>query len=435
MYAQRSGKLSGAVANPIPWRSDSHLNDPVVGGFYDAGDTLKLQFPLATSLAFLAWGALEFPQGYAAAGATEAALDNLRWGAAFLMACHPSDNVYIAQIGEPGADHSMWGRPEEDTSSRPAYTWDASKPASDAAGAAASALAATSLLFTASDPAFAAACLDHAQRLFAFASKYEGKYSASQPGPTYVYPSTQFEDDLAFAAAWLYRATREPSYLEAARTYLKRAQYSRNYFVSWDSVFIPADILLLSLGAGPVEGVDHAWQVDEFLASWQQGKNGIKFSPQGLALAPLGGWGNLRHSANAAFMQVLHAKHTADAGKRTACLAWARKQIDYMLGLAGSDRSFVVGYGRDPPTHPHHRAASCPPAPAPCTFNTAFTAPGPNPHVIAGALVGGPGGPGDAYTDVRSDFKANEVAVDYQAGFTGALAGLTEMLATQGGSS
>ena len=125
MYAQRSGKLSGAVANPIPWRSDSHLNDPVVGawgkegggeggggaccvgalcvqaltvmhssntsrvrcpcacvskppppphppgGFYDAGDTLKLQFPLATSLAFLAWGALEFPQGYAAAGATE----------------------------------------------------------------------------------------------------------------------------------------------------------------------------------------------------------------------------------------------------------------------------------------------------------------------------------------------------------------------------
>ena len=29
--------------------------------------------------------------------------------------------------------------------------------------------------------------------------QYEGKYSASQPGPTYVYPSTQFEDDLAFA--------------------------------------------------------------------------------------------------------------------------------------------------------------------------------------------------------------------------------------------
>ena len=101
--------------------------------------------------------------------------------------------------------------------------------------------------------------------------------------------------------------------------------------------------------------------------------------------------------------------------------------------------------------------------------------------------MGGPGGPGDAYTDVRSDYKANEVggggggglgregrwhaaavacacplppppppvthappthvcphplppnhtqvAVDYQAGFTGALAGLTEMLAMQGGSS
>ena len=31
-YAQRSGKLSEAEANPVPWRGDSHLDDPVVGG-------------------------------------------------------------------------------------------------------------------------------------------------------------------------------------------------------------------------------------------------------------------------------------------------------------------------------------------------------------------------------------------------------------------
>ena len=190
--------------------------------------------------------------------------------------------------------------------------------------------------------------------------QYEGKYSASQPGPTYVYPSTQFEDDLAFAVGgWpgqqrgkcggvaalnlppdgaptpdlaltssapspplplphrppgctappgSPRTWRPPAPTSSARRWgggrgvareaggegrgshavccapkLTRRrrppppppppQYSRNYFVSWDSVFIPADILLLSLGAGPVEGVDHAWQVDEFLASWQQGEH------------------------------------------------------------------------------------------------------------------------------------------------------------------
>lgn len=41
------------------------------GGFHDAGDHLKLNFPLATSLSFLAWGVLEFPAAYAATAQTE----------------------------------------------------------------------------------------------------------------------------------------------------------------------------------------------------------------------------------------------------------------------------------------------------------------------------------------------------------------------------
>ncbi len=71
-------------------------------------------------------------------------------------------------------DHAYWGRPEDQTGPRPAFVWDASKPASDAAAAAASALAATSLLFESSDGEYAGACLDHARRLFSFASKVGG---------------------------------------------------------------------------------------------------------------------------------------------------------------------------------------------------------------------------------------------------------------------
>ena len=33
----------------------------------------------------------------------QVALDNLRWGADYLMACHKQPDTYIAQIGEPGA--------------------------------------------------------------------------------------------------------------------------------------------------------------------------------------------------------------------------------------------------------------------------------------------------------------------------------------------
>jgi endoglucanase len=55
---------------------------------------------------------------------------------------------------------------------------------------------------------------------------------------------------------------------------------------------------------------------------------------------------------------------------------------------------------------------------------------GPNPQVLYGGLVGGPND-GDSYKDVRSDYVSNEVAVDYNAGFTGALAGLVQMLQEQ----
>ena len=46
-----------------------------------------------------------------------------------------------------------------------------------------------------------------------------------------------------------------------------------------------------------------------------------------------------------------------------------------------------------------------------------------NPHTLTGALVGGPN-ENDLYADVRRDYRANEVTTDYNAGFTGALAGM-----------
>ena len=66
-------------------------------------------------------------------------------------------------------------------------------------------------------------------------------------------------------------------------------------------------------------------------------------------------------------------------------------------------------------------ASNCPaPSPAPLL----------PPQVLYGALVGGPVGPGDGetYRDVRNDYKSNEVSLDYNAGFTGALAGLLTLL-------
>ena len=81
--AQRSGNLS--VGNTIEWRQSSHLDDrgeegeDLSGGYYDAGDTVKFGFPLSSSLTVLAWGGLQYEEGYKAAGSLADLEGTVRW--------------------------------------------------------------------------------------------------------------------------------------------------------------------------------------------------------------------------------------------------------------------------------------------------------------------------------------------------------------------
>lgn len=54
--------------------------------------------------------------------------------------------------------------------------------------------------------------------------------------------------------------------------------------------------------------------------------------------------------------------------------------------------------------------------------------PGPNPQILYGALVGGPGQDG-SYNDDRTDYVKNEVACDYNAGYQSAVAGEARCMA------
>ena len=42
--------------NRVEWRTDSTMQDPVLGGWYDAGDHVKFNLPMAYSASMLAWG-------------------------------------------------------------------------------------------------------------------------------------------------------------------------------------------------------------------------------------------------------------------------------------------------------------------------------------------------------------------------------------------
>lgn len=418
--AQRSGRLPENFR--VRWRGDSGLEDgrdaglDLTGGYYDAGDGVKFGLPMAGAMTLLAWGGLEFRAGYERAGQLGYLLDAVRWGADWLMKAHPEPEVFYAQVGRGDLDHAFWGPPEAMRMERPSFRVDAERPGSDVAGEAAAALAATAVLFRESDPDYAARCLTHARQLFAFADRYRGVYSDAIPDARAYYNSfSGYQDELAWAAAWLAKATGEAAYLEKAERIF--AEFLRptgwRGTQSWDDKKYGVALLLAELTGKR----GYRQQVGKWLDDWTDGDGGARVTRTTGGLAWLDQWGSLRYAANTAFLAFLYAKlpGAADASRARE---FATRQIRYLLGDNPRRSSYVVGFGANPPQRAHHRAAS---------GVTNVSDPAPNRHVLYGALVGGPSAPDDfAYVDDRGNYITNEVALDYNAGFTGALAALVQ---------
>ena len=135
-------------------------------------------------------------------------------------------------------------------------------------------------------------------------------------------------------------------------------------------------------------------------------------------LAWLDQWGSLRYASNTAFLALYHHDVASTPERRTRYYNFGKRQIDYALGANPAGRSYVCGFGVDPPVNPHHRTAHG------AWGNSVLSSPAESRHVLHGALVGGPDSM-DGYTDSRDNYINNEVATDYNALFSGCLAKLT----------
>ncbi|XP_025082994.1 uncharacterized protein LOC112557393 isoform X1 [Pomacea canaliculata] len=425
--AQRSGKLP--ASNRIPWRGDSALQDrgdkgeDLTGGWYDAGDNVKFNFPMAFSTTVLCWSLLEFKDAYEKAGQLDYMYDSIRWPLEYFIKCHTGPNELYVQVGDGGTDHGTWTSPELMDQNRPAFKITASSPGSDVADETAAALTCGYLAFKTKDATFANEMLTHAKQIYQFAKQHPGFYSTSVNAAAAYYKSGNYTDEMTWAAAWLYKATNDQQYLtDAEQTYIPGAAWG----FSWDEKLAGNMVLLYDATHKDLYKND----IVATMTDWMPGGS-IPYSPKCLAFRLQ--WGSLRYASNTAFIALLAARRGINADKYNQ---WGMCQIHYALGDTG--RSFVVGFGVNPPTKPHHRAryvnpptkphhraSSCPCKPEPCTWD-AQRFPGPNPKTLYGALVGGPGSD-DSYTDDRGNYINNEVACDYNAGFQGSVAALLQL--------
>ncbi|TQE01452.1 hypothetical protein C1H46_012932 [Malus baccata] len=474
LEAQRSGKLP---PNHRPaWRGDSALDDgkeanvDLAGGYYDAGDNVKYGLPMAFTVTTLSWAAMFYRQQLEATGELENVLAGIKWGTDYFLKATRKNRLYV-QVGDPNQDHQCWARPEDMQTPRTVLKIDDSTPGTEIAAETSAAMAASSIVFRKTDGVYARSLLNKAKRLFQMAKAHKGTYDGECP---FYCSYSGYNDELLWAATWLYIATKRPLYLKYIQEEAISATVSE---FSWDLKYAGAQVLLAKLffegekslenykngadsyicsnipdspynqvtmtpggmihlrdGANTqyVTGTAHLFAVySDILAQHNQKlffegekslenyKNGadsyicsnIPDSPYNQVTMTPGGMIHLRDGANtqyvtgtahlfAVYSDILaqHNQKVNCGGKELdsgALLAFAKKQMDYLLGENPKGRSYMVGFGPNAPQQPHHRGASVPKGEngivnCAMSFVNWFKKDVPNPNELTGAIVGGP---------------------------------------------
>lgn len=404
------------------------------GGMHDAGDHVKFGLPQAYAASTLGWGFNEFRDAYKEVGEEEHAKEILRWFNDFFLRStfRDKDGKIIAfcyQVGEGDVDHDYWNPPELQNSKmlkdfeRPAYFATAETPASDQCAGAAASLAINYLNFKEEDPEYAEKCLDTAIALYDFAREYRGLgYSGGFYTPSYDY------DEMSWAAVWLNIATGKEEYIDhivATDESGKYIGYMQRIIVDtgndWQNIWVHCwDTVWGGVFAklAPITNTERDWYIFRWNLEYWSGiahedskdTNFLAQTPAGFSM--LNSYGSARYNTAAQLCALVYRKCTGEA----KFADWAKGQMEYIMGNNPMERAYIVGYAPDGATHPHHRASHG-------SKTLSMDNPKDQVHTLWGALVGGPDAD-DFHKDVTSDYIYNEVAVDYNAAFVGACAGL-----------
>ncbi|MFR0881188.1 MAG: glycoside hydrolase family 9 protein, partial [Oscillospiraceae bacterium] len=405
----------------------------VSGGFHDAGDHVEFGMPEAYAGSTLGWGYYEFRDAYEKTGQNTHIETILRYFNDYFMKTTFRDSsgkviAFCYQVGEGEIDHAYWNAPENDSMKRKGFFLTAEKPQTDYVAATAASLAAGYLNFKDTDKDYADKCLDYAEALYKFAMTNTKELSDNEDGPREFYRSSKWEDDYCWAGMWLYKATKNKTYLDEALGVLGNDYYAPPTYVHcWNDVWTGAICLIAECndednyvinrymelsGKNSYEITDFWSQIEKQTKNCMSGGLGT-LSPEKYFF--LSKWGSARYNTAAQLAALVYDKYNNN-GKPSEYSEWAKSQMEYLLGKNTANKAYVVGYNENAVKYPHHRASS---GLSKCEDTSEQK------HVLYGALVGGPDA-SDKHVDVTADYIYNEVTIDYNAAFVGACAGLYE---------
>ena len=418
--AQQAGPLPDW--NRVEWKSDSTMSDPVLGGWYDAGDHVKFNLPMAYSASMLAWGLYQYPDGLEKSGLMDTYINNVEFVMDYLADCDKGDEV-VYQVGIGKHDHTWWGPVDlleygmEDNGhsvKEARAILKSSKGCSAVFGEMAAALAAGyAALDGHTDASKRENYLKHAKNIYKIAKTDPSDSYYNDSDAQGFYQSSHFYDELFYAANWLYIATGDQTYLDDAKGFVPKLgkmlgegdTIAYGWAHCWDDN-TQGGMLLYAINTNDSSSIAH---VKKHCDRWVKGDE-AKIIPGGLRW--LSNWGCLRYANTSAFIATV-ASDTILKSEAATYTEFAEAQVNYALGDNPNKQSYVVGFGDKYPQNPHHRTAHG-------SWKNDLKIPDKTRHILYGALVGGPNEDG-SYNDDRQDFINNEVATDYNAGFTAML--------------
>ncbi|HKO96454.1 MAG TPA: glycoside hydrolase family 9 protein [Pyrinomonadaceae bacterium] len=222
------------------------------GGWHDAGDQLKYLITAsnATARMLLSYELAKgkFPDGVDASGRAGTngiadVLDEAKWGLDWILKLHPAPNSLFHQVADD-RDHRGFKLPNQDNadygwgpnSYRPVYFADG-KPqglrewkskatgVANLAGRSAAAMAMAARIWKSDlkDRVLARKHLLVAVELYEMGKRQEGYQQGNSYGAPYRYNENTWADDMEWAAAELFKATRQQSYLVDSKRYAQLA--------------------------------------------------------------------------------------------------------------------------------------------------------------------------------------------------------------------